>query len=83
VIAHDEEPDHEGRRSQLVLVPYMLGQVRRARIGRAALAGNHVVIAVHPQGPLRIHPYSEIGLTGGSRFLRSISTGGMIRDQLR
>lgn len=50
-IAHDGEPDHEGRRSQLALVPYMLGQARRARVGGAALAGNHVVIALHPTGP--------------------------------
>lgn len=51
VIAHDEEPDHEGRRSQLALLGYMLGQARRARAGGAALAGNHVVIAIQPRGP--------------------------------
>lgn len=51
VIAHDGEPDHAGRRSQLALVPYMLGQAQRAREGGAALAGNHVVIALHPKGP--------------------------------
>lgn len=51
VIVHDGEPDHEGRRSQLALVPYMLGQAQRARAGGAALAGNHVVIALHPTGP--------------------------------
>jgi hypothetical protein len=45
VVAHDGEPDHEARRSQLTLVPYMLGQARRARGGPAAIAGNHVVIA--------------------------------------
>ena len=38
---HDGEPDHEGRRSQLTLVPYMLGQARRARRGPVGLAGNH------------------------------------------
>ena len=51
VIAHDEAADHEGRRSQLALVLYMLGQAKRARAGGEALAGNHVVIAVQPQGP--------------------------------
>lgn len=51
VIAHDGEPDHDGRRSQLGLVAYMLGQTGRARTGGAALAGNHVVIAVQPGGP--------------------------------
>lgn len=29
----------------------MLGQAKRARAGGEALAGNHVVIAVQPQGP--------------------------------
>lgn len=51
VIAHDGEPDHEARRSQLTLLPYLLGQARRARGGRPALAGNHVVITIDPEGP--------------------------------
>lgn len=51
VLAHGGEPDHQGRRSQLALVPYMLGQARRARAGAVKLAGNHVVIAVGPGGP--------------------------------
>lgn len=46
VAAFDGEPDHAARRSQLALVPYMLGQARRARGGVAAIAGNHVVVAV-------------------------------------
>ena len=29
VAVHDGEPDHEGRRSQLALVPYLLGQAAR------------------------------------------------------
>lgn len=44
VIAHDGEPDHAARRSQLTLAAYMLGQASRARRGPAAIAGNHVVI---------------------------------------
>ena len=51
VATHDGEPDHAARRSQITLVPYALGQVRRARAGAAALAGNHVVIALGPGGP--------------------------------
>jgi hypothetical protein len=51
VIAHDHEPDHAGRRSQLVLLPYMLGQAKRARAGAAGLAGNHIVIAMSERGP--------------------------------
>jgi hypothetical protein len=51
VAAHDGEPDHEARRSQLALVPYALSQARRVRAGIAAIAGNHVVLALNPQGP--------------------------------
>lgn len=51
VIAHDGEADHEARRSQLSLVPYLLTQARRVRGGPAAIAGNHVVIAAGPTGP--------------------------------
>jgi murein DD-endopeptidase MepM/ murein hydrolase activator NlpD len=47
----DGQPDHEGRRSQLTLVPYMLGQAERIRAGVAAVAGNHVVIAAGTDGP--------------------------------
>jgi murein DD-endopeptidase MepM/ murein hydrolase activator NlpD len=51
VVAHDGEPDHVGRRSPLTLLPYALGQPARVRAGVAAIAGNHVVIAVAPDGP--------------------------------
>lgn len=51
VIAHDGEPDHEARRSQLTLLPYALSQARRVRAGAAAIAGNHVVLALGPGGP--------------------------------
>ncbi|TFD88090.1 M23 family metallopeptidase [Cryobacterium lactosi] len=44
VHAHDGEPDHVARRSQLSLVPYALGQAARLRQGVGAIAGNHVVI---------------------------------------
>lgn len=48
---HDGEPDHEARRSQLALLPYALSQRERLRGGPAAIAGNHVVIAIRPGGP--------------------------------
>ncbi|SDB96638.1 Peptidase family M23 [Raineyella antarctica] len=51
VAVHDGEPDHEARRSPFALVPYLLTQAGRARGGPAGLAGNHVVIAVAPDGP--------------------------------
>jgi hypothetical protein len=44
VTAHDGEPDHEARRSQLALLPYALGQAARVRQGVIAIAGNHVII---------------------------------------
>jgi murein DD-endopeptidase MepM/ murein hydrolase activator NlpD len=51
VIVHDGEPDHEARRSQLSLIPYMLTQASRVRRGPPAVAGNHVVVALGPEGP--------------------------------
>ena len=44
VHVHDDEPDHKARRSQLALVPYMLGQANRLRQGAGGLAGNYVVL---------------------------------------
>ena len=44
VHVHNGEPDHEARRSQRALVPYMLGQAGRLRRGAAGLAGNYVVL---------------------------------------
>jgi murein DD-endopeptidase MepM/ murein hydrolase activator NlpD len=44
--AHDGEIDHVGRRSQLSLVPYALGQPSRLRQGVGAIAGNYLIIAL-------------------------------------
>lgn len=46
VRSHDGEVDHGGRRSPVSLLPYALGQAARIRAGAAAVAGNHVVIAI-------------------------------------
>jgi len=51
VITHDGEEDHPARRSQLSLLPYALSQGSRLRAGPAAIAGNHVIIAVGDKGP--------------------------------
>ena len=51
VAVHDGEPDHTARRSQLTLLPYVLGQAARVRSGVPAVAGNHVVLALAPRGP--------------------------------
>jgi len=58
---HDAEPDHDGRRSQLTLVPYMLGQARRARRGAVGLAGNHVVLALGAEGPFVLLAHVQSG----------------------
>lgn len=50
VAVHDGEVDHDGRRSQLALVPYALGQASRFRQGPAALAGNYVIISLRDGG---------------------------------
>lgn len=71
VIAHDGEPDHEARRSQLTLVTYTLGQARRVRGGPAAVAGNHVVIAVGTGGPFVLLAHLRRGsveVTPGDRI---------------
>jgi murein DD-endopeptidase MepM/ murein hydrolase activator NlpD len=46
VDVHEGELDHRGRRSQLALLPYALGQGARLRQGVEALAGNYVTIAL-------------------------------------
>ncbi|MET0933318.1 MAG: M23 family metallopeptidase [Mycetocola sp.] len=50
VVRHDGEPDHDARRSQLALVPYVLGQKSRLREGVVALAGNFLILALHDRG---------------------------------
>ena len=45
VVVHDGEPDHEARRSW-TLLPYALTQAQRLRGGPAAVAGNHVGVAL-------------------------------------
>jgi murein DD-endopeptidase MepM/ murein hydrolase activator NlpD len=50
VDVHDGEIDHVGRRSQLTLVPYALGQPARLRQGVGAIAGNYLIIALRDSG---------------------------------
>lgn len=50
VVAHDREPDHVARRSQLALVPNAIGQASRVRAGATAVAGNHVILELD-RGP--------------------------------
>jgi peptidase M23-like protein len=51
VLTHDGETDHVARRSTPAQIPYALGQVARVRAGAAAIAGNHVVLSLGPNGP--------------------------------
>ena len=50
VQVHDGEDDHAARRSQLTLAGYALGQAARLREGVAAIAGNHIVLALEQTG---------------------------------
>jgi hypothetical protein len=50
VEVHDGEIDHVGRRSQLTLVPYALGQTGRVRQGVDAIAGNYLILALRDTG---------------------------------
>jgi Peptidase family M23 len=60
-LVHDGEPDHAARRSRLALLPYMLGQPRRAQRGAPGLAGNHVVIAIGSDGPFVLLAHLQRG----------------------
>jgi hypothetical protein len=61
VQVHDGEIDHGGRRSQLTLVPYALGQRARLRQGVGAIAGNHVVIALPHTGAFVALAHLRVG----------------------
>jgi peptidase M23-like protein len=61
VLVHDGEVDHEARRSPLTALPYLLTQGRRAASGAAALAGNHVVIAIGDGGPYVLLAHLQSG----------------------
>ena len=50
VAVHDGAVDHSARRSQISLLPYMLGQSSRLRRGVNAMAGKHVIIAAVDNG---------------------------------
>ena len=60
-VVHDDEPDHEARRSPFALVGYLLGQPRRARLGAPGLAGNHVVISIGADGPFVLLAHLQRG----------------------
>lgn len=79
VAAHDGEIDHVGRRSQLTLVPYALGQLRRLRQGVDAIAGNHLIIAL-PGGDAFV---ALVHLRAGSLRVavgQEVTTGQQIAD---
>lgn len=64
VRVHDGEADHAGRRSQLALVPYALGQGARFRAGAGAMAGNHVVIATAGESRFVVLAHLRAGSLG-------------------
>lgn len=61
VAVHDGEPDHEARRSPVALLGYALTQASRARGGGAALAGNHVVLALDVPGAFVVLAHLRAG----------------------
>ncbi|MBB1056452.1 M23 family metallopeptidase [Dietzia sp. B19] len=61
VAAHDGERDREAGRSQLALIPFALTQLRRVSAGQVGVAGNHVVIAVGPDGPFVVVAHLRAG----------------------
>ncbi|MFD3444233.1 M23 family metallopeptidase [Microbacteriaceae bacterium 4G12] len=67
VVVHDGEPDHEARRSQLALVPYVLGQRSRLRQGAHAIAGNHIILRLPGGGPF----VALVHLRAGSLLVRA------------
>lgn len=90
-LVHDREPDHDARRSQLAMVPYMLGQQQRARLGAPGLAGNHVVIAIGSGGPfvllahlqhgsVQVHPGEPV--SAGVPVARCGNSGNSTRPHL-
>ena len=50
VDVHVGELDHEGRRSQVALLPYALSQMARLRQGVGAVAGNYLIIELRDSG---------------------------------
>jgi hypothetical protein len=51
VTVHDGEPDHRARRSPLLILFYLANQGSRLRRGLGAVAGNHVILGLEPEGP--------------------------------
>lgn len=75
---HDGEIDHVGRRSQLTLIPYALGQPKRIRAGIDAVAGNRVVIALGETGPFVVLAHlrnGSIPVTVGRRVVAGETVG--------
>ncbi|WP_213453354.1 M23 family metallopeptidase [Rhizomonospora bruguierae] len=91
VRAHDGEIDHEARRSQLALVPYMLGQAARARQGPSAIAGNHLIIKLRDSdafaalvhlraGSIRVAPGERV--TAGQHIAACGNSGNSTQPHL-
>ncbi|MFI6821386.1 M23 family metallopeptidase [Micromonospora sp. NPDC050187] len=90
VEVHDGEIDHAGRRSQLALVPYALGQAARVRQGVRAVAGNYLIIALpggafvalaHLRaGSIRVTPGEEV--TAGQHVAACGNSGNSTEPHL-
>jgi len=72
VAAHDGEDDHVARRSPVTALPYLLSQRARVRLGPAAIAGNHVIVAAAEDGPFVLLAHLRRGSV-------CVGTGGRVR----
>jgi len=72
VAAHDGEADHEARRSQPALVPYVLGQRGRLQEGVHAIAGNYLILGLAHGGPF-------VGLVHLRRGSLRVGVGDAVR----
>lgn len=79
VAVHEGEIDHVGRRSQLTLVPYALGQRARLRQGVGAIAGNYLIIALRDSGAFVALAHLRAGSTRVS-IGEEVTTGQQVAE---
>ncbi len=77
-LVHDGETDHRARRSLPAQIPYALSQATRVRAGAPAVAGNHVVLALGPNGPYVLLAHlrrGTVAVTPGDQLVTGAPVG--------
>lgn len=77
-LVHDGETDHQARRSLPAQIPYALSQATRVRAGAPAVAGNHVVLALGPNGPYVLLAHlrrGTVAVTPGDQLVTGAPVG--------